>query len=354
MGYDREHRLDTELTRLLDDLARTEPDNAVDVPGKRTRVEQLVDELSSQRRAQHVAAGPGRRTLVERLLSEANRLSFDDFRVLGLRDVLRALGRKRKLQSATLDAADRDVARRAAASGPGMATGSAPAIPVALPLDASAHADHSRTVEGGGHTQPGRRQTDDVAGGSANDGRLRASDVEPSAAKIAPAADAAGQAMWRAAERRAVTLYRRAFDAGEVSPDDPAVAEALARAGGGAALPAAVRRKMEDELGVALDRVRIHTDAVAAQATRAVRAEAFTVGEDIFFADGAFAPESRAGQKLLAHELTHVIQNWQGRGDSGGGAVRVSRPGDSLEQEADAVAERVADSAGRTDGTDRA
>src|SRR6185295_3648997 len=79
---------------------------------------------------------------------------------------------------------------------------------------------------------------------------------------------------------------------------------------------------------------------------------AFTVGEDIFFADGAYDPESRSGKKLLAHELTHVVQSWQGRSDAAGDALRVSRPGDSLEQEADAVAERVADNAGRTGRSD--
>src|SRR5215510_5463845 len=109
MGYDREHRLDTELNRLLDDLARPEAEDAADVPGKRTRVEQLVDQLSAQQRAQHAAAGPGRRTLVERLLAAASQFSFEDFRVLALKEVLRSLGRKRKLRDATLGAADRDV-----------------------------------------------------------------------------------------------------------------------------------------------------------------------------------------------------------------------------------------------------
>jgi len=285
MGFDREHRLDSELNRLLDDLARPEGDSSIDIPGKRTRVEQLVDQLSAQERTRHRASGPGRRTLVERLVSMAGRLSFDDYRVTALRDVLATLGRKRKLHASTVAAADQGVARRA--------------------------------------TPPGR--------------------MPPGKA------DANGQAMWRAAERRAATLYRQAEGAGEVSPEDPAVEAALARAGSGAPLPAGVRRKMEDELGVSLARVRVHTDAVAAQAARAVRAEAFTVGEDIFFAEHAFAPESRAGQKLLAHELTHVVQGWHGR-TGGGAGLRVSQPGESLEREADAVAERV----GRGDRGDRA
>jgi hypothetical protein len=219
MGFDREHRLDSELNRLLDDLARPDSEKSIDVPGKRTRVDQLVDQLSAQERSRHRASGPGRRTLVERLVSVASRLSFDDFRVVALRDVLAAIGSKRKLRAATVAAADQEVARRA------------------MP--------------------PGR----------------------PQSAK----ADASGRALWQAAERRAATLYRRAFDAGEVSPEDPAVEAALARAGTGTPLPAGVRRKLEDELGVSLERVRVHTDPMAAQAARAVRAEAFTVGEDIFF-----------------------------------------------------------------------
>ena len=276
MGFHREHRLDSELNRLLDDLSRPERDKLVDVPGKRTRVLQLVEQLTLQGRSEHASA-PGRRTLVERLVAMASPLQFDDFRVLALRNVLGAIGGRSELRDATVAAADRDVARRA--------------IPV-------------------GPTRP-------------------------------TTADAEGHAMWQAAERRAATLYRHALDAGEVAPDDPQVEAALARAGSGAPLPAAVRRKMEDELGVSLDRVRVHTDPVAAKAAQALHAEAFTVGEDIFFAAGTYAPESRAGQKLLAHELTHVVQSWQGRSEAGD-TRRVSQPGDSLEREADAVADQVA------------
>lgn len=152
--------------------------------------------------------------------------------------------------------------------------------------------------------------------------------------------DPVGQAMWRAAERRAVTLYRRAVD-GEGLPRDPDVEQALSRIGTGRALPERVRRAMERTLGVPLDRVRIHTDSTAADAARAVRATAFTVGEDIFFADGAFASETEQGAKLLVHELAHVIQAWQGRTETGGDGVRVSKPDDRLEREADAVAEQL-------------
>ncbi len=156
-----------------------------------------------------------------------------------------------------------------------------------------------------------------------------------------PKANEPGQAMWRVAERRAATLYRHAMDAGEVASEDPIVDEALARAGSGTALPTAVRKKMEAELGISLARVRVHTDPVAAAAAKAVRAAAFTVGEDIFFAEQQFAPDSREGQRLLAHELTHVVQAYQGRTSTGSGGYTVSQPGESLEREADAVADRI-------------
>jgi hypothetical protein len=54
--------------------------------------------------------------------------------------------------------------------------------------------------------------------------------------------------------------------------------------------------------------VRIHTDARAAEAARAVQARAWTVGNHIAFDSGAYAPQTAAGRRLLAHELTHVVQ----------------------------------------------
>lgn len=147
-----------------------------------------------------------------------------------------------------------------------------------------------------------------------------------------------GRAMWRVAERHAATLYRRAVDSGEIEHDSPEVEAALQHCGAGQPLPDGVRRTMEALLGVRLERVRLHTDRVAAEAARAVNAEAFTVGEDIFFANSAYAPESQDGQRLLIHELTHVVQAWQGRTGSTG---RVSKPGDALEREAEDAADQV-------------
>jgi hypothetical protein len=58
--------------------------------------------------------------------------------------------------------------------------------------------------------------------------------------------------------------------------------------------------------------VKVHTDAQSDQLNRSIQAKAFTTGQDVFFRAGAYQPGSRAGQELIAHELTHVVQQTQG------------------------------------------
>lgn len=138
-------------------------------------------------------------------------------------------------------------------------------------------------------------------------------------------------------ERRAVTLWRRATQQEEGDPEDPAVLSAVAGRGHGLPLPPALREDMEEALDADLRHVRIHADAIAAAAARAIHARAFTVGDDIFFADGAYAPDGEAGRLLLAHELAHVAQAQRGAIPTGA-PHRVSNPSDALEQEAESVA----------------
>ena len=76
----------------------------------------------------------------------------------------------------------------------------------------------------------------------------------------------------------------------------------------GRPLEPGVRSEMEDRLGHDFSRVRVHTDARAAQSARAVHADAYTVGTDVVFDRGRYAPADRAGRRLLAHELAHVVQ----------------------------------------------
>lgn len=112
-------------------------------------------------------------------------------------------------------------------------------------------------------------------------------------------------------------------------------AQIASRRGRGTPLEAGVRTQMSSALGDAFSDVRVHTDPLADQLARSVQARAFTTGSDIYFAGGEYAPRSSAGQQLLAHELTHVVQQ---RGAPTTGELRVSDPGDALEREATRVA----------------
>ena len=128
----------------------------------------------------------------------------------------------------------------------------------------------------------------------------------------------------------------------------PGLAEELAREqGGGQPLPSHVQERMERAFGEEHDfsGVRVHTDPQADALNRRLQARAFTAGEDVFFREGEFAPETASGQKLLAHELAHVVQQGQeavGRTPSSGARVVIGAPGDAFEQAADRVAEAVA------------
>ena len=77
---------------------------------------------------------------------------------------------------------------------------------------------------------------------------------------------------------------------------------------GGQTLPGHLQDPMEKSLNANLSGVRLHTDTQADRLNRAIQARAFTTGQDIFFRHGEYNPSSRAGQELLAHELTHVVQ----------------------------------------------
>lgn len=78
--------------------------------------------------------------------------------------------------------------------------------------------------------------------------------------------------------------------------------------GNGRPLPESVRASFEPRFGYDFSHVRVHNDGQAADLAKSLKARAFTVGHDIAFGSGEYAPESATGQKLLAHELTHVIQ----------------------------------------------
>ena len=111
--------------------------------------------------------------------------------------------------------------------------------------------------------------------------------------------------------------------------------------GPGQPLEPSVRMEMQSRLGHDLSRVRIHTDARAAASAQAMGAAAYTVGQDVSFATGRYAPHTEPGQRLLAHELTHAVQQ------AGSAAPRTTAApatglGRAAEIEADDNAERIA------------
>jgi hypothetical protein len=105
----------------------------------------------------------------------------------------------------------------------------------------------------------------------------------------------------------------RAKSAGPGPSPTPEFASALVGSkGGGAPLPGPVKAEMESAFGVDFGGVRVHTDSRAVEMSRGINAYAFTYGQDIYFNQGAFEPASREGTHLLAHELTHTLQQSDG------------------------------------------
>jgi hypothetical protein len=106
--------------------------------------------------------------------------------------------------------------------------------------------------------------------------------------------------------------WRDSFEAG------PAVEDQLRQnSGGGSPLPGDVRGFMETRFGADFGGVRVHADSGAADLNRQLSAQAFTHGNEIYMGEGKYEPSSNDGKRLLAHELTHVVQQ--------GGAAGVQR-----------------------------
>jgi tetratricopeptide (TPR) repeat protein len=82
--------------------------------------------------------------------------------------------------------------------------------------------------------------------------------------------------------------------------------------GGGSALTGDVQSFMESRFGVDFSNVRVHTDSTAVAMNQSLGAQAFTHGQDVYFGSGKYDPGSHAGKELLAHELTHVVQQTGG------------------------------------------
>jgi hypothetical protein len=139
---------------------------------------------------------------------------------------------------------------------------------------------------------------------------------------------------------RVLTLARQASTDDEKSNSVPSVVETAIQQqrGHGQDLDSGVRRQMEGALGADFSGVRVHTDTKSDSMNNALSARAFTTGQDIFFSQGAYQPGSSGGRELIAHELTHVVQQ---DGDKVRRALTVSQPGDPHEVEAEKTARAV-------------
>jgi hypothetical protein len=128
-------------------------------------------------------------------------------------------------------------------------------------------------------------------------------------------------------DRPAEIIHRKATpEQSRVEVDDESsVAGALS---GGGPLPEPTRAFFESRFRTDFSQVRVHTGAIAAEAARSINAKAFTLGRNIAFGSGQYAPESHEGQRLLAHELVHTIQqgastpSFAGRGASAANQIQ--------------------------------
>lgn len=168
----------------------------------------------------------------------------------------------------------------------------------------------------------------------ASSGEVLASAAQEGARPRQSAAESVLRSLQRTAGNRAVA---RLLDSEERRTGHDVVTS------GGSALPAGIRAEMEARLGHDFSGVRVHTDARADASARQVQAHAYTSGSHVVFQQGQFDTSSHAGKTMLAHELTHVIQQRQGPVDGTPTAqgISLSDPSDRFERAAAANADRV-------------
>jgi predicted chitinase len=144
-------------------------------------------------------------------------------------------------------------------------------------------------------------------------------------------------------DQERLTLQRQA--ANQSAPSAvPSIVHDVLRSPG-QSLDGDTRAFMESRFGHDFSQVRVHADSRASDSARAVNATAYTVGQNVVFQAGSYQPETETGRMLLAHELTHVVQQ-SGAGlglmqNKRGAGLTIGQPGDRAEQEADRNAESV-------------
>ncbi len=121
--------------------------------------------------------------------------------------------------------------------------------------------------------------------------------------------------------------------------------ESLTQPNPGHSLDPNLKAELEPQFGHNFGNVRVHADTKADQLAKSINANAFTTGQDVYFRAGMFKPESAEGKQLLAHELTHTVQQARAANTTTA-EITISQPGDQSEQVATRQASAVMDSKG--------
>lgn len=174
--------------------------------------------------------------------------------------------------------------------------------------------------------------------------RPKASRLEESESSLALRAALSGRLA--AAGPRGVAGLQRAVGNGSTAAlmeEERSPVHDVVKSAGGSPLQTDVRADMEGRFGHDFGDVRVHTDGAAHESAKSVNAQAYTVGSNIVFQRDKYDPGSESGKHMLAHELTHVVQQRSGPvdGTDAGGGVKVSDPSDRFERDAVANADRV-------------
>lgn len=204
--------------------------------------------------------------------------------------------------------------------------------PAATSAERFVRRQQARLAGGGRSAQP------QPAASSATRGRIRIKQLRIEFSRPRGPADRAVQAKGTGVLARA-RPRARALAKGGGRPTPPGFDALLARSPG-QPLSGEIADRMGAVLGGDFDGVRIHTDAVADEAAQQIEAEAFALGEDVYFARGRYSPHTARGQALIAHELTHVAQQ-----QGGANTIRLAGP---IQARAAQAAERVAAKASGT------
>jgi hypothetical protein len=199
---------------------------------------------------------------------------------------------------------------------------------------------HDEELEVARRPPASRREATEPAGGGPGQAPLaRGAPLDP--ATVLRLQRASGNASVAALVEGRRPVLQRSASSGEDEERSP-VLDVVGR-GGGHPLEPELRSDMEQRLGHDFGDVRVHSDGPAGQSAQSVGAHAYTVGSEVVFQPSSWAPGTPDGRRMLAHELTHVVQQRSGPvdGTPTDGGVSVSHPSDRFEQEAARVSEQA-------------